>query len=244
MIASGREISLPLAGLNAPDVLLVGGIFGVMGYIIVEFTKRIPVLGSNTDNIALTVLILGILVRVIFGVKNKKVFNTDFRVDKKTGRCWLPFQSTIPQVFIISLSSAILAASMAVAIHFNLGTNEGDIEGSSWSILLYNVHILPFAISALCIFFVAMGYKFPVTHHVTITSALAAWMFYPIVGHHIYFAVFLGTVMGVFSGLMCEFFARLFYIDGDTHIDPPASIIWISTTITLMSVKLIEGVAL
>ena len=96
---------------------------------------------------------------------------------------------------------------------------------------------MPFAISALCIFFVAAGKRWPVTHHMTITAGLAAVLFFPITGSGV-LAVLIGTVFGIIAGFGGELVARVFYAHGDTHIDPPAGIIWIMNTLVVVSAGL------
>ncbi len=58
-------------GLNRPDVLLVGGLFGVVGYILWWALANLPMIGDvgATNPIALSIVVNGMLVRYIFGKK-------------------------------------------------------------------------------------------------------------------------------------------------------------------------------
>ncbi|MCV5935016.1 propanediol utilization system permease GrpO, partial [Escherichia coli] len=52
------------------DVLLVGGVFGAVGYIIAWGLNQIPAFPSGnawTDTVALTVVISGVVSRLVFG---------------------------------------------------------------------------------------------------------------------------------------------------------------------------------
>ena len=110
----------------------------------------------------------------------------------------------------------------------------------------------------------------PVQHHVTIAAGLAAVMFFPIfageaekgfayyadlekahatladVPNDIWFAaigaLLVGAVFGWVGALLAEIFQRVWYARGTTHIDPPASSIWLNTTI-IWIVALLFGFA-
>ena len=62
-----RDINSPLAGLNRPDVLLVGALYGAGGYVLHKLIVLIPWFGTHTDSVALTVVTSGIVARLMFG---------------------------------------------------------------------------------------------------------------------------------------------------------------------------------
>lgn len=67
-LGSGRDITAGLSGLAAYDVLLVGGVFGTVGYIIAWGLNQIPAFPSGnawTDTVALTVVISGVVSRLV-----------------------------------------------------------------------------------------------------------------------------------------------------------------------------------
>lgn len=76
-----------------------------------------------------------------------------------------------------------------------------------------------------------LGFKIPVTHHITITAGLAAMVWFPVVGHNLILALVAAVVFGVMAAGLAEVAQRLMYARGDTHIDPPAASIWLSHTI-------------
>src|SRR6187399_1754321 len=65
-IASGRDLGKGLAGLGRPDVLIAGGVFGVIGFVIQAAIAATPV-GPMTDSVALTVFLSAVIVRLVFG---------------------------------------------------------------------------------------------------------------------------------------------------------------------------------
>ena len=66
LLETGRDISIPLMGLNRTDVLLVGGAFGLIGYLLNALWQAVG-LGPKTDTIALTVVVSAMIARLAFG---------------------------------------------------------------------------------------------------------------------------------------------------------------------------------
>ncbi|MBR0598609.1 hypothetical protein [Sinanaerobacter chloroacetimidivorans] len=63
-LIDGANILVPLNKLKRFDVLLIGGLFGVLGYLCNEL---LAVSGIQIDTIAFTVVISNVLVRLVFG---------------------------------------------------------------------------------------------------------------------------------------------------------------------------------
>lgn len=63
-VFDGSNIFAPLVSTNNVGVLLVGGIFGVLGYAITSFLNGS---GFPADNIAIGVVVANILARILFG---------------------------------------------------------------------------------------------------------------------------------------------------------------------------------
>lgn len=224
VLDTGRDVNTQLVGLNRPDALLMGGLFGVIGFIIQRVIEWIPWFGSHTDSVALTVLISGILVRLLFG--KTPVFHGS-RAPEGEHR-WLEWQEKPGQLFTIALGASLFAAGIAMVIGAYI-LPAGAVD-DTYATILDNAHVLPFAISAITIFFLAQGAKMPVTHHITITAALAAVTFFKISGNG-FVGLIVGVAFGMFAAFGAELWARLTYYYGDTHIDPPAAIIWMSNTL-------------
>lgn len=198
-LESGRNIVAAGMGLNSPDVLLVGGLFGIIGYIICWIVQMVPNFGPGlawTDAPAMTVTISAIIVRFAFGksgICGKAEPGHKFYSPTDATR-WLAFQSTFGQITVIGIGVGLLAGW--------LGVNYGA-PGA----------FLAFGLAAASLSFLTLGMSFPVTHHIALPSALVG--------------VASGSLIwAMIAGLMCafvgEFFARTFLDHGDTHIDPPA----------------------
>lgn len=217
LIDDGKNILLGLAGTNSPAVLLVGGGFGVVGYIIEKILAA--GIGDYTDTIALTVIITAIIARFSYG--NTGLF-TITEEGRKRGRfrpggsqVWLAFQQSWLQITVISLGASLISAWLALQIE---------------PISLTAANFVGFGISAFALILFQFKVEVPITHHITIIAAIGATTFD---------SLFIGVLLGILSGFVGEFCARLFLIHGDTHIDPPANAIWIMTTVILTGALLV-----
>ncbi len=224
ILAGGmKDVNSPLAGLGKPDVLLVGALFGAAGFVVERLVQYIPWFGGHTDTVAVTVVLSGIAARLMFGKTG--VFSK--LTPPADGARWLEWQEQPQQLFAVSAFAAIMAAGLSMVVgSYILPLSVAD---ENWARMLDNAHVLPFAISAICIFFVAAGVKMPVTHHITITASFAAVTFMVISGSS-FVGLLVGVVFGIVAGFLGEFMARLMYSNGDTHIDPPAAAIWVMNT--------------
>jgi hypothetical protein len=214
-IKTGRDIGSPLMGVGRTDVLIVGGLFGCLGWLVNE---GLIALGAKswTDTIALTVVLTGIGARLIFG--KTSLFGTiatphgrRFRPDDSA--TWLPWQQDFAHVVPIGIGVGLVSAYLAGHSGLRAG---GDVLG--------------FGISTTILTFLIMGHKVPVTHHMALPAALA-------IGHG--GDLLLGAICGVAGGLLGEAASRVFLIHGDTHIDPPA--VGIAAMATILQVAAFAG---
>lgn len=228
------------------DVLVVGGLFGILGLVITQMSANFAL---PWDPIAIAVVLSAILHRVFLGysvigkVQGNSVLDmtpferedkrssaegtVDDHMKKPTERLaaepWLPHQYKWGAVAFLGLVAGILGAFIAIT------------TGSPF---------LAFGISAASLFFLNLGVaNFPVTHHITLPASTAALAYFATVGSPVEEAgmlgdfgdgtVFMGLVVGGVFGLICavfgEFFQRIFYAHGDTHVDPPAAAIVFGT---------------
>ncbi|MDO5048626.1 MAG: hypothetical protein Q4D87_01920 [Actinomycetaceae bacterium] len=229
---AGRDLNTALAGLGQPDVLVVGAAFGIVGYIINNLIALIPWFGSNTDTVALTVVIQGIITRIAFGKTAPFAWASELTGDKH----WIPWQEKPKQWVTIGLFGGLLGAGISLMVYYYAASG---LDADTAGILFANAKTLPFAFSALTIFLLSWGVTVPVTHHITIIGGLAGVTFFEAMGGNGVLALLLGAVFGLMSAAIGELGNRACYAPGDTHIDPPAFAIWPSTTIVLVLGSLI-----
>jgi hypothetical protein len=226
-----------------PDVLAVGGIFGMIGAL---GTAISGALALPWDPIAIMVVVSAVLARLAFGYPIIGAGDRDIldmspfeRGEKRTppeGRSdvatdggtqtatrlavepWLPHQYEWPNVAAIGLVTGLLGGWIALA------------TGSPF---------LAFGISAALLTFLNLGVEnIPVTHHMTLPASTAALAFAADpTGMTQVAAIVVAGVFGVYGALVGELVQRIFYAHSDTHFDPPAAAIVVATfTIVVLAI--------
>ncbi len=213
------------------DVLVVGGLFGILGAIIRQISGGV---GLPWDPIAMGVVLSAVFHRLALGfpmigtVGGNGIFDMSpfEREEKRSGdqsrrfvvEPWLPHQYKWGGVAFLGLVAGLLGAYTALE------------TGSPF---------LAFGISAASLFFLNLGVeKIPVTHHITLTASTAA-LAVVASGPEVESAILaglsneVGLLVGGVFGMLCALFGeciqRVFYAHGDTHWDPPAAAIVLGT---------------
>ncbi|WP_367343211.1 hypothetical protein [Propionibacterium sp.] len=264
----GKDVNSPLAGLGKPDIVYVGSLFGIFGYLCQIGVSHIPWFGTHTDSVALSVLLSGLLARVVFGglpgkglmrgsLHNAEAFHPDAttfpqKIKPGPNGRWLEWQEKPSQLLTIGSLFGILAGGASLFLAGNVGAYLTE-KGFANTLAAANANSFTFGISAIVILFLITNRNMPVQHHVTNIAGLAAIQFFPILmgktfstytwtatstwDSHTWLMAFLAliiaAVFGVFTALLGEFCARLWYDRGTSHIDPPAASIWLGNTVVV-----------
>jgi len=207
---TGRDIVAGMMGKNSPDVLLVGGIFGIIGYVL---NGLFSMPGAWTDSVALTVVTSAIIARLVFGKSGVfgKVADGESRYAPPEANRWVPWQSNPLQLLMLGLGVGTFSAYLALNV-----PNGGGV-------------VLGFGLCAASLIFLQFGTQIPVSHHVALPAAVAA----AASGSLLW-----GIIFGVVSAFVGEFMANTFCAWGDTHIDPPACTIWPMTSLSILLASL------
>ncbi len=210
-LKNGADVSTALYSLGAPDVLLVGGLFGACGYIISNLIGMTP-LGSGmfaTDLPGITVVILGIISRLVFGETGL--------TGKYTGSGPRKYLTNVPQEAVLGLGIGIVVSFTGVMVN--------DFGGAT---ALAAFPVFCFGFAAITLVFGQCGSAIPGTHHIFLPSALGAVTGITAFGP---WGCLLGVVFGIAGSLMGNFFGNTFNSYNDSHIDPPAFTIFTLTII-------------
>ena len=232
-LGSARDIGTPIAATGDPMALLIGGLFGIGGYLVQTLLATVLVFRGGagaavqlTDSVALTVVISGVAVRLIFG--RTGLFGRIAPDARERGRLraggaqvWVAHQQGLRQSSVIGLGSGLLSAFVV--------TRVGDYNPD----LIPTVTVLMFGVSAVSLLLLQFGLDGPVTHHMTLPGAVAAAAVV-LANGPILLAFVAGAIAGVLGALLGELFSRLFLIHGDTHVDPPAFAIFTLTTVVVL----------
>ncbi len=137
------DITVPLIKFNDVNVLIVGGIFGVIAYVM---NYTFVSIALPTDTIALTVVITAMIARILFSDKG-------LVPSLKTGnKNYFPTGDSLKISLIMGFAIASVSAYYAV--------NTGDV-------------VLGWSLSAIGLIFVQMGSGGYAFHHIAIVSAVA-----------------------------------------------------------------------
>ncbi len=211
VLENGADIVTPLVGLNEPDTLLVGGVFGVIGFLLKTFIVDNLFAGTIsprlvTDGPGIVVFFSAVIVRLVFGGK----LRTSDRVISE-GKV---FTNTLVMSICYSIVVAGVYAWMA-----STGA-EGTFAG------LY--HVLIFGLAAVGLTFAVAGHAYAGHHHVWIIAAEAAVQSYAHTGNA-FACLICGVICGTIAGILGDVDGNVFNCGTDSHIDNPAFAIFIMT---------------
>ncbi|WP_462410566.1 hypothetical protein [Neobacillus sp. Marseille-QA0830] len=190
-LESGADILTPLNKTHDLQVLLVGGMFGIIGYLInyLYAYLKIPV-----DTVAMTVFTSGLIARFLFGHTGLTGKYTSTNGEK---RHFIPNKQSLGFVLVYSLGFGLVV---------------------SYLVDLTQINVLGFVISAALLIFLQFGIDIPITHHITLVAGYAT-----IASG----SVLVGALFAVIAGLLGEVIGNTFNSYVDTHIDPPATTIFL-----------------
>ena len=215
-LSSGTDILSSLNGLGEPDVILVGGIFGVLGYLVSYGIGMLPVIGNagpaTTDLPGITVFILAVITRLVFGQTGL--------TGKYTGtgkREWFSTGKGFVYNVVLGGGIGVVVSCLAVVLYQSGNTAAFGI-----------FPIICFGFAAISLIFTQTGFATPATHHIFLPAALAASAGILAWGES---GFVLGVVFGILGSLLGDLVGKTLNSHCDTHIDPPATTIFILTII-------------
>lgn len=231
-----------------PDVLLVGGVFGVLGYWVATLSLSFSL---PWDPVAMGVVASALLHRAALGysivgdVRGSILDMSPFEREERRHEefvadggsrylvePWLPYQYEWPGVATLGVVVGILGAYVAY------------VTASPF---------LAFGVSVTLLVFVNAGVEaVPVTHHISLPASTAVLAFVPAASSGmatpsavaaalpLWQALLLGAGFGLVGALAGELLQRIFYAHAETHLDPPAASIVVTSL--LIAVLAMAGV--
>ncbi len=216
---------------SRPDVLVVGGGFGLLGYLVGTISRGIAV---PTDPVALGVVLSAVAHRIALGydvvgaptrgyldmTPFERGGGLDVANDAGPGTVepWLPYQYQWSHVTVLGVVVGILGAVVAY------------VTGSPF---------LAFGISTVALAFLCAGVaRIPVTHHMALPASTLVVAAAGSGAHNptaiaialpLGEAIALGAAGGAVGAIVGELAQRCLYAHADTHLDPPAASIVITS---------------
>lgn len=228
-IENGQDIVTPLVKFGDPMVLIVGGIFGMVGFLIQYIVGPLvgPILFNGilgegaagwTNTVAFTVMLSGIIVRLVFG---KTGITGKTPAGEK--REWITTGSRLGFVLTYGAGIGILIGGVAAT----LGTL-GLVGGSEEAAYLFSMTpVIGFSVAAISLILIMCGHYFEGWHHIVLPSGSTAVIVFSATLNP--FAAIIGAaITGMFTAFVGEWAAKTLNSHCDTHIDPPAVTIFIT----------------
>jgi hypothetical protein len=220
-----------------PDVLVVGGVFGIFGYLVTELfaTFLLPF-----DSIAAAVVVSAIAHRLAFGYDligphpEGLMDMSPFEEETPRGEYERVIGDSAAESEVETDGGAAHRTRFLVEPwlpHQYKWANVvmiGLVVGllAAYIALVTGSQFLAFGISAATLLFLNCGVdNIPVTHHMSLPASTAAIAMFPATATpELGFAPLLvGALFGILGALAGEVVERIFYAHADTHLDPPAA---------------------
>ena len=235
-LESSKDIFTPLISLNHHDTLLVGGAFAVLGwYVNTGISALIP---GKIDSVALTVMVISIIAKVMFGGDGLRA--AVGRVPKGAKRyslfckqVWLPYQTAACGVEMLLIGGCVGGISGYVVQLFS------TISQETGNMALADASIFPiWAIAVICFLLNASGLSIPVFHHIGLVAGYAAQMVFN-AGAGPERAILWGVAFGILSVYMGDLLAKTFMVFGEGFVDPPSMAIAVCSILPLWLLPLL-----
>ncbi|MFC6731685.1 MULTISPECIES: hypothetical protein [unclassified Haladaptatus] len=225
-----------------PDVLVVGGLFGILGMFIRQFSGAFAL---PWDPIAMGVVLSAIFHRIVLGfpvigdVRGRSILDmSPFEREE--------MRQTAEGGKVVADGGKPIADGGATATRFKVEpwlphqyewanvAMIGLVVGllAAYTAVKTGSFFLAFGISAASLVFLALGIEqIPVTHHIALPASTAALAIVPetVTTVPILPALAIGALFGVSGALTGEVIQRVFYAHSDTHFDPPAAAIVVNS---------------
>jgi hypothetical protein len=193
----GHDVAKALYGFGDPLVLLTGGFFGLLGQGMKMALDQVPKTAGIpwVNAIALTIVISGFMVRLIFGRTGLLGHPSPgtSRWLRAADAPWVPWQNA-PSALVLTTAAVSLFSGL-IALHLPHSTG------------------LAFGLGAMSLAFFYTGARIPIVLHMAWASEYAVLLTGSLVW---------GLLAGLLAAFLGELSAGLFLLHGDTHIDPPS----------------------
>lgn len=223
---AAKDIISPLID-SSWDVLFVGGIFALLGHVLVQIFVKIPLV-NQFDCLALSVLFTNAIARLAFlkempwgqsdSIKKYGYLGTD-----NYAISWAPWQAPTKRLVVQAVGLGALSAGLAygLKLHLDPMAAKGVISATDAFVVPL---IIGWAIAILNLIALMLGtgpaQKVPIFHCQAVLAAI---------GFLLTGSLLVGVVAAVLGALLQELMARMVFNHGSSHIDPPATAIAFGT---------------
>lgn len=221
-IQCGKDIGRSAFQIKRWDVLFVGALGGLSGYLCNRFLGLF--LQDGVDTIALTVVLIPLFLKYFWRMTKTNDCEGSSHAVPSPFRFFERLQKPMGKI-ALSIGMGIIAATLVMFFH-------GAEKTTHYS------EMLLFFLSAASLFLLFMNYAIPATHHLAAASGavLTAWLAVhtmPDSASSMILLYLWSITFSLFAMSAADFLKRLFFDEGDIHVDPPAMGIVVTTVVAL-----------
>ena len=224
-LADSKDSSVPLISLNHADALLVGGLFGVAGWYLNAGLSRLA--GDSIDSVALTVVLLSLAAKWIFGGSPIGRLEPGERRLGPGSRPWLSTQAPGQGFNLLTLSVIVSLLGGGITLHFHsMAAETGNPRIAAVATLFM------WALGLIQLLFLGERLNVPIFHHIGLCSAVGAQMAIK-AGSSDYTAILWALALGITAAYLADLLGRLLHIHGPGYVDPPSAAIAVASPLAL-----------
>lgn len=207
LLEAGSDIITPLFKFKSTSTIIIGGVFGVIGFLA---TNGLAAAGYPGNGVALSVIITGGIVRLMLGHRGiatkRSVKEREIEELRKARKEKIGFlhMDDLRMNFVIALGLGMIFSFVSL--------KTGVVE-------------LGFYFSAASLVLLQFGYSIPLTHHITLTCSIAA----AATG-----SIWIGIIFAVIAWFIGDLWEKYVNARDDTWWDTPSASIAICSLIMLM----------
>lgn len=230
-LASGKDVATPLISLKKPDVIVAGGVFGVIGYLVMTLLTSSSYLGIKVDGGAITIVLVSVIMKLIwekgdlFGKVPADIKAKGGRFSTHHDNCWTPHMRTGWEkiMYCIAWGGTAVACTM---VCFNVG-------GADIATLGYSPAYLCFFLAAVWLAFAMTGAPIAAAHHYALPAGYAVCGALMCGVTDPFLIILWGLSMSMVGAFAGDFLSDCYTNYGEVFIDPPASGIFVSSLIIM-----------
>jgi hypothetical protein len=227
LIACGKDIGRPFISYRRIELLAVAGGAGLAGYLV---NRGLDLLcRGGVDTVALTVVLIPLGLKYVWGLTRSNDCEASSHAVPSPFRFFERFSRPRGKT-LLSIAVALLSTVLTGALYSVPSTRAYAGLGL-------------FLISAVSLFPLFMGLPVPATHHFSGPAGVAAMAWLTMHGRNpagwdLLIVALWGIAAAQVALLGAEMLEKVFFTEGDIHVDPPAMGIVVSTAIMLGALPL------
>ena len=220
LIKCGKDIGRSFASFDRFDILAVGGAAGLAGYVVNRAVDAL--FAGRFDTIALTVFAIPLFLKYAWRLTTSSDCEASSHAVPSPYRFFEKFTRPKGKV-LVALIVGLCTSLLTVALYLQPMTR--PYAGS-----------LGFFASAVLLFPLFMSIPVPATHHFSGPAGIATALWLSSrdaapAGATLAIVVLWGIAAAQVALLAADIMEKLFFTDGDIHVDPPAMAIFATTAI-------------